>query len=216
MNIGRGRRPLWRLWIIAGLVIVLLAGVLSILTLLAFSRPPSPVPVPSRVAGVPLRAHLFGQEAADEIVRLHRSRFPLTGAAVAVYGETTAILWVGQTWGDGGAQVLLWWMTRAIERSDSPFRPVGQRRVRDVLVYELRGMGQTHFYFRVEDRIYWLAVDPDLAGRGLQELVDFALKAAGRSARESAKAGSCYTTPPSLPPDVSSLAITGSPPRLSP
>jgi len=156
---------------LVGLGLVLLAG------LMLLSRDPAPLPVPSQTAGLPLRAHLFGSEAADAIRQIRRTRFPLTGAAVAIYGSDSppATVWGARTW---GARLLTVWMTQAITRSDTPFTPVGSRRVSGVLVHELTGMGQAHFYFQVRDRVYWLAATPGRADQGLQALLGFALDVA--------------------------------------
>ncbi len=172
----RPRRRRWWPRVLVGLGLVLLAGTLLLAGLMSSARDPAPLPVPSQTAGLPLRTHLFGSEAADAIRQLHRTPFPLTGAAVAIYGtdSPSATLWVARSWGGWGARLLTTWMTRAIAGSDTPFTPVGSRREQGVLVYELTGMGQTHFYFQVGDRVYWLAVASDQAEQGLRDLLGFA------------------------------------------
>ena len=175
---SRDRRR-WR-WVLFGLGAVLLIAALLLAGLMLFSRDPDPLLIPSQIGGVPLQAHLFGSEAADAIYRLHSTPFPLTGAAVAIYGSDSppVMIWAARTWGTWGARLLTMWMTQAIARSDTPFTPLGSRQVRGVLVYELTGMGQTHYYFQVGDRIYWLAVAPHQADQGLQDLLGFALDVA--------------------------------------
>ncbi len=171
------RRRRWPQLLI-GLGLILLAIVLLLAALTLRPGNPAPLPIPVQIADLPLRGHLFGPEAAEEIQRLHRSRFPLTGAAIAIYGADPpeAMIWVARTWGDLGARLLTAWMTRAIERSDnSPFTPTGQRQVQNIRIYELTGMGQIHYYFQIGDRVYWLAVNPDQADQGLQDLLQFAL-----------------------------------------
>ncbi len=158
---------------------LLVIGVLLVVCLLVValvSRPAAPLPLPERVAGYTLRAHVFGPEAAAEIRRMHRGTFPLTAAAIGVYGNGDAVLWVGQTWGRPGAWALERSMTAAISRTESPFLPVGERLVNGVHVYELEGMGQRHFYFRVGNRVYWLAVSPERAEQALAEVIRFAKK----------------------------------------
>jgi hypothetical protein len=126
------------------------------------------------VVDLPLRSHLFGPRAAEEISRLHRGTFRLTGAAIATYGDGAAIVWVGSAEDVAGADKLISQMTQSIARSNTPFTPLGERRFRDVTVYELTGMGQTHFFFQVDDRVYWLAVMPHRAEPGLRDLLGFA------------------------------------------
>ncbi len=167
----RSRGP----YVLIGLGLLILVGTLLWTGLPLLSSDPIPLAVPPKVADFPLRAHLFGPEAADEIRRLHRRGFPMTGAAVAVYGNREATLWVARTWGTWGARLMNFRMTQAIARSDTPFTPVGQRQLQGVTVYELTGMGQAHFYFQIGDRIYWLAVVPERAEQGVRDLLDFAL-----------------------------------------
>lgn len=158
------------------LVVIGILLIVSLLVVAVASRPAAPLPLPERVAGHSLRAHVFGPEAAAEIRRMHRGTFPLTAAAIGVYGNGDAVLWVGQTWGRVGAWALERSMTATISRTESPFRPVRERDLNGVHVYELEGMGQRHFYFRVGDRIYWLAVSPEWADRALAEVIRFAGK----------------------------------------
>jgi len=164
--------------VLVALGLLVLVGVLFWVALDRSARNPAPLAIPTEVAGLPLRTHLFGPEAATEIRQLHRSRFPMTGAAIAMYGDRGAMLWVARSWGSLGARLMRVWMTRAIARSDTPFTPLGQRRLSGVTVYELTGMGRYHFYFQVGDRVYWLAVVPNRSERGISELIDFALAAA--------------------------------------
>ncbi len=105
---------------------------------------------------------------------MHDSSFPLTGAAIGLYGQGDAVLWISETWGGLGARVLEWRMTVSIAREDSPFEPVGERVVAGTRVYELTGMGQFHYYFRAGNRLYWLAINAERAEQGLQEVLTFA------------------------------------------
>lgn len=170
-NKGRPMRRSWLppVWIATGLLLVV-----CFLSIAVISRPARPLPLPRTIAGYPLRAHLFGAEAAAEIRRMHKGTFPLTAAAIGVYGNTDAILWVSETWGSIGAWLLEWSMTEAIARQKTPFRPLGVRTVSGIRVHVLSGLGQRHFYFRLGNRVYWLAVNPESADPGLQEIIDFA------------------------------------------
>ena len=193
-NRVRYRRP--RRWVLAGLALLFAAGafLLAAIALLPRDQTSSsepvnaagfplqaqdvaPLSIPPDVAGFALRTHLFGPAAADEINGLHRGNFRLTGAAIAVYGDAEATVWVGGTEDASRARLIISQMTESIARSDTPFTPVGERQLRGITVYELTGIGQIHYYFQVGDRIYWLAAVSDRADRGLRELLDFALEA---------------------------------------
>ena len=190
----RHRRPAF--WRLAGLALLIAVGAFLLMRFALLSvdqatssepsdivgfplrtQVPAPLPIPPTVAGLSLRAHLFGQDAADEINRLHRGNFRLTGAAVALYGDAAATVWIGGTQDVSRASLITSQMTKSIARSNNPFTPVGERQLRGIDVYELTGMGQIHYYFQVGNRIYWLAVEPYLADQGLSDLLDFALDA---------------------------------------
>ncbi len=174
---SRRRKPArWRSLVLVGGLISL--GVCVILAFL-LTRPARAIPIPMQVAGYPLRAHLFGPDAAREIRDMHRGTFPLTGAAIGIYGNRDATVWVSEIWGEWGAALLMHSMTKAIARVDSPFEPVGERLVDGIQVYELTGMGQAHFYFRVRNQVYWLAIRPTRAEAGLRDILAFA-KGIGR------------------------------------
>jgi len=167
------RRKAWgpRLLVLSG--IVLLVGTVSWFAILTPLRDPAPLPIPAQLAGLPLTRHAFGRQAADEIARLHDSRFPLTGATVAEYGDGAAIVWASQTWGRWGARYMTRSMTRAIERETTPFTPTGQHVVDGHTVYTLRGMGMSHFYFQASDQVFWLAASPDRADAALRDLLAY-------------------------------------------
>lgn len=178
---ARDGRRRWLLYLLLAALGLLIPGAIG--TAAFFARP-APLPVPPAVADLPLHAHQFGAEAARSLVRLHRRRFPVTGAAMAMYGTAEATLWVARSWSGWGAARMTGRMTRAIAEGDSPFTPQGEQPIDGVTVYALTGMGQRHYYFRVDDRIYWLAVVPERADQALQEILAFARdEGAGTAAR---------------------------------
>lgn len=169
----------WKRW--RWLFLVVLGIGVWVATLVVFiSGPPQPVSIPPSIADLPLRAHLFGPEAAAEIERLHRRRIPMSGAAVAIYGEGNAVLWVSEAWIPLGAWVLEQRMTQRIRTAETPFTLKEEREVNGVRVYVLEGTGQMHYYFHVGARLYWLAVDPPLAEVALDDLLRFAQRAEGQ------------------------------------
>jgi hypothetical protein len=62
-------------------------------------------------------------------------------------------------------------MTDRIAEGRSPFTPIGTDEVEGITVYALTGMGQMHYYFRLDRRVVWLAVLPQLAEQSLEELI---------------------------------------------
>lgn len=167
-----GARP-WRRWLLLLGIGVLVLAAVGWFGVLSPLRNPAAVSIPAELTELPLTGHAFGREAAEHIAHLHKKRFPLTGAAVGDYGNGQATLWVSRTLGRWGAQAQLRAMTDSIAEGTSPFTPTGQRDVKGCGIYALTGMGQTHFYFSVGDRVIWLAVAPDRADAALRELLDY-------------------------------------------
>jgi hypothetical protein len=137
---------------------------------------PAPVPLPERIADLPLKQSLLGEEAIDEVSRLHGDDFALSSGAVGMYGTDHSItLWVA------GApyQTMADWMLVAMREKiakpsgNSPFSPVGERQDRSRTIYELDGMDQKHFYFQSGKLIVWLAADPERAEEALTQTLEF-------------------------------------------
>ncbi|RME49280.1 MAG: hypothetical protein D6791_01105 [Chloroflexi bacterium] len=131
-------------------------------------------PLPQALAGLPLTASVQGPEAIREINRLHDNRFPLSSGAVGYYGSRgQAILWVAGSPFSWLAAGMVRAMHHRIAEGNSPFRPLGMRRMNDRAVYELTGMGQRHFYFRSGRRLIWLAADETVAETALMQVLSF-------------------------------------------
>jgi hypothetical protein len=127
--------------------------------------------LPNALAGLPLSDQIAGRTALVEIKQLHGQGFPLVDGAVTRYGQGTATIWVSSTWAPflAGRQVQA--MTERIAEGRSPFVPTSRREVEGTTVYALTGMGQVHYYFRLDRRVVWLAISPSIAEQGLEELL---------------------------------------------
>jgi hypothetical protein len=125
--------------------------------------------MPKRLAGKSLIAQKSGAVALAEIESLHGKGFDLTDGTVVRYGDAT--VWVARAKDDVGAQAMVDTMTRRITEGRSPFTPTGTRQVNGRMVWTLTGMGQSHFYWQMGDKVTWLAISPALAEQGLRELM---------------------------------------------
>lgn len=158
--------------IVAG-SLLLLSGVGNALFRQAVADP-SPAPLPEQVAGLSAVRRTTGWQAAGEISRLHRKQFPLSSAAVGVYGSDRQVtLWVSGAPLELFAALMLSSMQEAIGRGNSPFTPVGEERIGERVIYALDGLGQKHFYFQSGKLLVWLAADPSLAEEALMEVLDY-------------------------------------------
>lgn len=161
-NSGRGPVLLMGL----GLVLVLAA-----LIWLAVDRDARKLP--SRLAGLPLSEQLAGRPALAEIGRLHGQDFALVDGTVARYDGGAATVWVSSARTSSLAADQVQAMTERIGVGGSPFTPLGRDEVEGVTAYALTGMGQRHYYFQLERRVVWLAINAELADQGLAELIRY-------------------------------------------
>lgn len=129
------------------------------------------VTVPTTLADLPLSRQIAGRAALADIERLHRTDIPMVDGAITYYGDGQAVLWISSTWLPFMAARQVETMTDRIAKGGSPFTPIGIDNVDGVTVYALTGMGQMHFYFQLDRRVVWLAVSPQFAEQGLEELV---------------------------------------------
>jgi hypothetical protein len=126
--------------------------------------------MPKSLAGKSLIAQKSGAVALTEIESLHGKGFDLTDGTVVRYGD--AMVWVAKVKDDATAQAMVDTMTRRIAEGRSPFTPTGTRQVNGRMVWTLTGMGQSHFYWQMNNsKVVWLTISPDLAEQGLRELI---------------------------------------------
>jgi hypothetical protein len=164
-----------------GPIVLAAAGLLLIVGGLGYGRlsdavaNPGPAVLPQRVAGLPLSQADYGAAAVAEVTRLHGQSFSLTSGAHGVYGhrDETATLWVAGAPSRLIAGRMVTAMAEAIDTKESPFTPLGLRRVNGRPVYELTGLGQRHYYFRSAALVIWLAADESIAETVLAETLDF-------------------------------------------
>lgn len=133
---------------------------------------PGIVALPEQVAGLPLTSKLTGPDATEEFSMLHNEHFPLTSGAVGIYGDNQIALWVGGTPLDFMAAGLVSAMRNKIAEGNSPFTPVAERRDSGRAIYALEGMGQSHYYFQSKNLVIWLAAEPALADKALQQTLE--------------------------------------------
>jgi hypothetical protein len=124
---------------------------------------PDALAVPEAIAGLPLAGKSVGPQAVAEVARLHGKGFLLTSGATATYGDGAATLWVAGTLAGPLASEMVRAMTEKIAAGRSPFTPTGPRDVGGRTVYELKGMGQWHFYFQSGSLVVWLTASRALA-----------------------------------------------------
>ena len=135
---------------------------------------PSAARLPEQITNLPLTSKSIGQQAVWELIRMHQKGFPLSSAAVGMYGgEHQVMLWVS------GAPVtllagrMLASMRDKIAEGRSPFTPTSEWKDGNRIIYEMEGTGQVHFYFQSGKLLVWMAANPELAEQALTEILKF-------------------------------------------
>lgn len=128
--------------------------------------------VPLQIAGLPVTASKTGDEAIKDVAQMHDKEFPVTYGAIAVYGNREITLWVSGAPSRDIALQMTNAMRDKIAQGNSPFTRTDEIRDNDRTVYVLDGMGQIHYYFQSKDRVIWLAVDPAIADKALQQILE--------------------------------------------
>jgi hypothetical protein len=139
-------------------------------------------PVPSSLAELAVTGVIAGAEAKAEVEQLHGKGLGsgFQAAWIAHYGAPEqATVWVSRSARAEDAGELLLRMQERIAQGGSPFTSPSILERDGVSVNALDGMGQKHFYFRLDADVYWLAISADRAEAGLSELIAAARKALG-------------------------------------
>jgi hypothetical protein len=117
--------------------------------------------VPQEIAGLQLVDSVTGQEALQQIGRLHGKDFSLLDGFVAHYqtGSERATLWVAQARDTDQASQMVEDMSRRISEGNSPFTDPQGLDISGRILYSVSGQGQRHFYYQIADKVVWLAID---------------------------------------------------------
>lgn len=135
---------------------------------------PTPAALPEQILDLPLVNKVTGRQAASEIAALHRKDFPLSSAAVGIYGQEHQVtLWISGSPVGLMAERMVAAMQDRIARGNSPFTPLGERAQGSRRIYELEGIGQRHFYFQSGKNVVWLAARTEVAEPALDQLLKF-------------------------------------------
>ncbi len=135
---------------------------------------PTAAPLPGKIIELPLTSELDGNPAVSELTRMHGKGFPLTSAAIGMYGSEHQItIWVSGTPFTPITSRMTDSMRTRIAESNSPFTPVSERIDGKRTVFELEGMGQKQYYFQSGKLLVWMAAAPDLSTQALEQVLKF-------------------------------------------
>lgn len=130
--------------------------------------------LPEQLAGMSLVYRVDGQDALDEITRMHDLQFNLVSGAIGIYGNPTEIIiWITAASSDANAQSMVDAMETRIAELGSQFRPAGTVQIDGRKIYVSEGIGQIHYYFRSGSRVVWISCEQSLGEKALQEALRF-------------------------------------------
>ena len=126
--------------------------------------------IPAKLGPLSLTQTMTGTEALAEFAQLHGKGFDLITGYMAHYGKDQAILWVGQAKDNGSAQAMLDEMAQKIGPDNAMFKDLQPLDISGRTLYSAAGQGQQHFFYAVNDKIVWLAANPEQAPDVLHSL----------------------------------------------
>ena len=129
--------------------------------------------MPHSIAGIDLTRIVAGKDAAEVINHLHGKGVSPSHNSIAIYaGEKgSAILYLSVYAEEKEAEESLDRMRSAISQGNPVFAHYTEVEVSGRIVYFCVGQGQSHYFFRHQDKLYWLAADRGIARVGLEELL---------------------------------------------
>jgi len=128
--------------------------------------------IPEKLGALALTETKMGPEALAEFAQLHGKGFDLVGGYRASYagGGAQATLWVGQAKNSQGAQDMIEQMATAIGKGNAMFTDLQPLEIGPRTLYSVNGQGQQHFFYAVNDKIVWVAVNPSQSFDALHSL----------------------------------------------
>jgi len=133
---------------------------------------PAAVVLPDQLAGLEMTVYKTGAQAAADFEDLHDQQFPLTSGAIGIYGDHKIIVWAAGAPLNFMAASMVVAMREKILQGGSSFTPVDEFDKEGRTVYVLEGMGQTHYYFRSNNLVIWLAAEPALADVAINQILE--------------------------------------------
>ena len=115
--------------------------------------------IPQAIAGLRLESAMTGQEAMEELRRLHGKDVQLAGGWIGHY-ENGATIWVGETDSAAQASQLVDAMTQRIRAGNPYFKDLQSQQVGAIMVFSVVGQGQLHYYYQRGNKVVWVAAPP--------------------------------------------------------
>jgi hypothetical protein len=131
--------------------------------------------LPESIGAFRLQNMKSGAEAKKEIARLHGKNLDFRTGYIGTYkhGHKEAMLWISDYDTKAKAAKEVEKMARRIQtREGKEFRHFRMIAIKEMPVYFVVGMGQAHYFYQTENKVIWLAVDPQLAEETIRDLIE--------------------------------------------
>ncbi len=117
--------------------------------------------VPTKLGALALTQTKMGRDALTEFTQMHGKGFDLIGGYVAQYAGagSAATLWVAQAKDASVAKEMTEQMAVRIGAGNAVFQNLQSLNISGRSIYQVEGMGQAHFFYAMNDKIVWVAVD---------------------------------------------------------
>ncbi len=128
--------------------------------------------IPEKVSSLPLKGTQMGKEALDQFAKMHGEGFDLVNGYRADYSDGTnnATLYVGQAKDAATATKLATEMAAKISAGNPMFTDLQELNISNRSIYQVTGQGQLHFFYAINDKLVWLALDSANAADGLHSI----------------------------------------------
>lgn len=131
-------------------------------------------PLPKSIGSFQLEQKKSGDEARQEIHKLHGKQLIFKKGYIGHYKEGTkkATLWISEYDSEGEAIKEIGKMARGVKASEGkPFWHFKEMSIEELKVYFVLGMGQAHYFFQKKKLAIWLAVDNFTAKETIRDLI---------------------------------------------
>ena len=132
------------------------------------------VPLPQSIGVLKLEKLQTGEEARQEINRLHRKQIGFQRGYIGSYvaEQGSAQVWLSEHSSNSEAAQAVEKMADSMTQGNQQiFWHFRQMVIEQRTVYFAVGMGQVHYFFQKDAKVIWLAVDPPLAKEAIRDAV---------------------------------------------
>lgn len=131
------------------------------------------IPLPQSIGSMRLEKVQSGDEARQEIDRLHGKQISLLRGYIGTYVAENGRgqLWVSEHSSDRKATEAVEKMAHGMKQAKQQFWHFRKMIIEQRPVYLAVGMGQAHYFFQNGAKVIWLSVDPSLAKDAIRDSV---------------------------------------------